>query len=96
MCEPLKSGTDAAGPRHFLAERPVHPSTLLEVLTFTGWIAVRYEGTSQDGDTPVFYLALPTTPDKNLDACCMAQLSIPQRALFRWPQDLNEESNEVS
>lgn len=64
MSEPLILGTDSVdGPRHFLDERPVPEGTLLELLTYNGWIVVRYEGISQDGSTPVFYLALPTTAD---------------------------------
>lgn len=44
MSDPLILGTDAAGPRHLLAERPVPPDTLLELLTFTGWRAQEVVG----------------------------------------------------
>lgn len=72
----------AGGPRHFLADRPVHAGTGLYLLTHRGWYEGRYEWSFRRPDAPRFYFSLPGVREE-------FAIAIPVTARLAWPDELS-------
>lgn len=83
----LVLGTDAGGPRHFLAGRPVHAGTFLELrLPDDRWVVVRYEWNWDPSVRPRAYVALGGRGEA-LGYAPVVEFSLPEKAELRWPAE---------
>ena len=83
----LVLGQDDGGLRHFLAGRPVHAGTHLELrLPDERWIGVRYEWNWEPGDRPRAYLALGGRGEA-LGYAPLVEFALPVNAELRWPAE---------
>jgi hypothetical protein len=83
----LTLGSDAGGLRHFLAGRPVHAGTHLELrLPDDLWVVVRYEWNWEPAVRPRAYLALGGRGEE-LGYAPVVEFSLPEPAELRWPDE---------
>jgi len=81
----LVLGQDAGGPRHFLAGRPVHAGTYLELrLADDRWVVIRYEWSWEPEQRPRAYLALGGRGEA-MGYTPEVVFSLPEKAGLRWP-----------
>lgn len=78
---------DEGGPRHFLAEQPVHAGDVLELrLLGDRWIPVRYEWSWVATDPPRGYIALGGRAEDIGWDPGIVSFKLPERAELRWPE----------
>jgi hypothetical protein len=81
----LVLGRDAGGMRHFLAGRPVHAGTVLELrLLDDVWVRMRYEW-KDPGNPPRAYLALGGRGEDLGYTPGSPCFPLPEAAELRWP-----------
>ena len=82
----LVLGTDLGGMRHFLAGRPVHAGTVLEMrLLDDVWVRVRYEWNWSAAVPPRGYLSLGGRGEDLGYAPGPVSFPLPESAELRWP-----------
>jgi hypothetical protein len=83
----LVLGEDAGDLRHFLADRPVHAGTYLELrLPDDRWVVVRYEWNWDTNVRPRAHLALGGRGEA-LGYVPVVEFSLPENAEVRWPAE---------
>jgi hypothetical protein len=83
----LVLGADTGGLRHFLAGRPVHAGTALELrMPDDRWLVVRYEWSWEPSQRPRAHLALGGRGEA-LGYAEQVEFSLPERAELRWPAE---------
>lgn len=81
----LVLGRDAGGMRHFLAGRPVHAGTALELrLLDDAWVRVRYEWNWDAAMAPRAYIALGGRGEALGYTAGPASFPLPEAAELRW------------
>ena len=79
-------GRDAGGMRHFLAGRPVHAGTRLELRLLDDlWVPVRYEWNWDAAAPPRGYLGLGGRGEALGYAPAPVSFPLPETAEMRWP-----------
>jgi hypothetical protein len=78
---------DSGGMRHYLAGRPVHAGTVLELrLVDDVWVRVRYEWSWDAAVPPRAHLALGSRGEALGYAPTSASFPLPEAAELRWPE----------
>jgi hypothetical protein len=83
----LVEARDAGGLRHFLNGRPVHASSILELLVDDGlWLRFRYEWAYEAGKPARAHVALGVPdPARDQGVNPVVDFDLPPRAILRWP-----------